>query len=262
MLSSDVGWRMLTLPDFQEFDYGDSNCVYDKVMEFRLLYKGTLPAEGKSDSRAQYKHRIRKCLHKQLAELWRQHPALQRQANTKFKKLEPNPDVIMSDRMSYESDKIIVPAFGSFGDDPTAKTWVEHLADDHLRCGTRFVPMVNKAGGFTCSLDILFLRRDNPGGIIKRGADGGDIDNRIKTLFDGLKMPETVSDLGGIPIDQQEENPFYCLLEDDSLVTGLTVTTDRLLAEIVPGEKQNDVELVIHVTINNPSGLFSGGRLI
>jgi len=46
---------------------------------------------------------------------------------------------------------------------------------------------------------------------------GGDIDNRIKVLFDGLKMPETVSELGGVALES-EEDPFFCLLEDDNLI--------------------------------------------
>ena len=58
---------------------------------------------------------------------------------------------------------------------------------NHIVCnGNRFVPLVSKAGGFTCSLDILFLRRDDPEGPIE---SGGDIDNRLKVLLDGLRMP-------------------------------------------------------------------------
>ena len=93
-----------------------------------------------------------------------------------------------------------------------------------------------------------------------KGADGGDIDNRIKVLFDGLKMPETVSDLGGLPLES-DENPFFCLLEDDSLITSVTITTDRLLLERDSEEKRNDVYLIIHVTVLNPSALFAGNRL-
>jgi len=145
------------------------------------------------------------------------------------------------------------------GDDPKAKTWVEHVADDHQRCGGRFVPLVSKSGGFTCSLEILFLRRDNPGHLI---ASGGDIDNRIKVLFDGLRMPDTVAELGGLPIDS-DENPFFCLLEDDSLITNVTVTTDRLLTpQETPEERIHDVHLVIHATVVNPSALFTGNRLV
>ena len=144
---------------------------------------------------------------------------------------------------------------------PHAKTWVEHIADDHTKCGYRFVPLISTTGGFTCSLDILFLRRDNPGNLI---TDGGDIDNRIKTLFDGLKMPTTIPELGGYDVPAPGENPFFCLLEDDSLITKVAVTTDRLLIPLDTnaGERLNDVHLVIHVTMSNPSAVFAGNRLV
>lgn len=251
----------VALPQTQGFEYYDPPDGSVKYMEFRLIYRGPLPAEGSGGGRAKEKHLLRKQFHRQLLELWRQHPNLRAQSEGRFVKLErPDPDTIYLDRASRPSSKaIVIPALGSLDADPGAKTWVEHLADDHQRCGGRFVPLVSSAGGFTCSLDILFLRRDNPGGLIVKGKDGGDIDNRIKVLFDGLKMPETMSDLGGLPL---EENPFYCLLEDDSLITSVNVITDRLLVEKGAEEKVNDVHLIIHVTLVNPSALFAGNRLV
>ena len=61
------------------------------------------------------------------------------------------------------------------------KPWLEHLASQYCRNGYRFVPLVREENGFSCSLDITFLRRDNVGSLIR---NGGDIDNRIKVLFD------------------------------------------------------------------------------
>jgi len=138
------------------------------------------------------------------------------------------------------------------------KKYLERIADDHARLGGRFVPLISNTGGFTCALDILFLRRDSPGGLI---ANGGDIDNRIKVLFDGLRMPETVQQMGGYTFDS-DEDPFFCLLEDDRLVTQVSVTTDRLIMPQKDADNINDVMLVIHVTVVNPSQLFAGGRLI
>jgi hypothetical protein len=40
--------------------------------------------------------------------------------------------------------------------------------------------------------------------------------------------------------------PFYCLLEDDKLITHLSVTTDYLLE---PGHEVNDVHFVIIVRV-------------
>jgi len=217
------------------------------TVEFRLIYKGPLPADRNDRTgqsvRAEDKHRLRKHFHLQLRELWKQHPDLRHQAETNW--------VV---RKGTLVDRISPAVPGHPG-----KTWLEHIADDHITCnGNRFVPLVSEAGGFTCSLNILFLRRDNPGSLIQHG---GDIDNRIKVLFDGLKMPTQVSELGGYPIDA-DENPFFVLLEDDKLVTSVSVTTDRLIIPQGPGEDTNDVFLVTHVTVVNPSAIFAGGRLV
>ena len=61
---------------------------------------------------------------------------------------------------------------------------------------------------------------------------------------------------------EPDENPFFCLVEDDSLITDVSVTTDRLLVAQDSGEKIHDVWLVIHVTVLNPSALFAGNRLV
>jgi len=221
-------------------------------MEFRLLYKGPLPAASSASTRATEKHQLRKHFHKQLRELWKQHPDLREQAEAYFRVTTtpenqvsyPGPGVRHIERVPHGT--------------PGAKTWVEHIADDHQRCGGRFVPLVSKAGGYTCALRILFLRRDNPGHLV---TSGGDIDNRIKVLFDGLRMPNTMGELGDLPIDA-DESPFFCLLEDDDLITSVSVTTDRLLIPQDSHERLHDVYLVIHATVVNPSAVFAGNRLI
>jgi hypothetical protein len=101
--------------------------------------------------------------------------------------------------------------------------------------------MVNKQWSLGCALDILFLRRDEPGGVVKHG---GDIDNRIKVLFDGLRMPDSTAELGGLPIDV-DENPFFCLLEDDRLITEVNITTDKLLLPRDTTEHIHEVLLII-----------------
>ncbi len=93
-----------------------------------------------------------------------------------------------------------------------------------------------------CRLDILFLRRDAPGNLIK---SGGDLDNRLKVLFDGLKMPGSAEELGGVQ-PGADEDPFFCLTEDDALITEVTIKTDRLLKP-QGAAHVHDVVLVIHV---------------
>src|SRR5260370_24733907 len=48
------------------------------AMEFRLIYRGSLPSESRSTSRPKEKHAIRKQLHQQLERYWREHPHLRR----------------------------------------------------------------------------------------------------------------------------------------------------------------------------------------
>ena len=52
-----------------------------------------------------------------------------------------------------------------------------------------------------------------------------------------------------IQMPSAEEDPFFVLMEDDNLITHLSVTSDRLL-EDVPGVPVHDgVRVVIDVTV-------------
>ncbi len=88
-------------------------------------------------------------------------------------------------------------------------------------------------------MDITMLVPGPPGQIIRRG---GDIDNRLKTLLDSFTMPDQNQTPDASP--DTGETPFFCLLEDDKLITGLGVKTDRLL---LAGADPDDVRLLIHV---------------
>jgi hypothetical protein len=105
------------------------------------------------------------------------------------------------------------------------------------------VPLVRNSLALTCALDILFLRKGGEGSLI---AEGGDLDNRIKTLFDGLRMPKP-GEVGPPNAGEDPEAVTFCLLEDDSLITDFAVTTDRLLTH--PGAKESEVLLVIDVVV-------------
>ena len=109
----------------------------------------------------------------------------------------------------------------------------------------------------TCALEILFLRYGHPGDLI-RGR--GDIDNRIKILFDALKVPQHCTEVIGGPEDG--EDPFFCLLEDDCLITSVAVTTDRLLIPKGADEGDMTVDLVVHVKVIDPNAIFGLNGLI
>jgi len=201
-----------------------------ETVEFRLVYKGKLPAEGRGGGggRNQEKHEIRLAMHEQLRALWFEHPVLHKWAR-------------------FDAAEV-----------QHARSHADILADCFRKCDIRFLPLVNSKAGLACALDILFLRRDPPGSPI---ITGGDIDNRLKVLLDGLKMPKDCSQLPPNWQPGPEHSPLYCLMEDDNLITEIKVTSDRLLAPLAGGENKNDVELVIHVTtkILGPLVMSMGG---
>ena len=92
-----------------------------------------------------------------------------------------------------------------------------------------------------CGLQILFLRKESPGKVYQ----GGDIDGRIKTLLDALAMPQHVEQV--LERDSTKLKPLYCLLQDDSMVSGLKVETERLLAD--SGNSDDHVRLIIEVDV-------------
>lgn len=114
---------------------------------------------------------------------------------------------------------------------------LDDLADRYTAHGFRFAPLIGPHYGLACSLDILFLRRGAPGGTIQ----GTDIDNRLKTLLDALKVPKYPEELGDAT-PQREEDPFFCLLSDDSVITQISITTDRLLLSTVADESDELVQ--------------------
>lgn len=67
------------------------------------------------------------------------------------------------------------------------------------------------------SLSIVMLRPGVPGGLVR----DGDIDNRLKTLFDALHPPQAAP-------KSHTEGSMFCLLEDDSQIESVSVQTRRL----------------------------------
>lgn len=219
-------------------------------MQFRLIYHGPLKAEGRNDGRAKEKHVIRKAIQPQLAALWNTHPFLKR-----FMQAQ-----VISQRLNVEATgstieelnkKLVITEYDTH-------SVAQNIATKFAHKGYNFLPLVGPLFGqeTACALDILFLRRDDPGSLIK---SGGDVDNRIKVLFDALKMPKIGEFEPPCP-PSADEDPFFCLLQDDSLITEIKVTTDRLLEPLGDQEHINDVHLVIHVrTILISSSGDNGG---
>jgi hypothetical protein len=121
----------------------------------------------------------------------------------------------------------------------------------HRLGGFEFIPLIVGSLPAVCELDILFLRREQPGSLILKPRDdyGGDLDNRIKILFDALRVPCKLEELPVGAAPAAEEAPFYCLLEDDSLITKFQVESDTLLGGLEESAEWADVQLVLNVTM-------------
>ena len=196
-------------------------------MKFTLHYRGELRASG-NKPRLDDKWKIRRQIHPQLKELWATNPAL-RGLHTET--VLPAKGPFLQEFYHHSDEEIAGDMRG-----PTR----DLLAPIDV-AGKSFVPFVRESMSLVCDLDILFLRKEDPGRLISQG---GDIDNRIKTLLDGLRMPNSANEIG----NHRVFRPTNCLLESDTLITGLNVRTDRLLDSSLKGN--NVVHLVIGVSIN------------
>jgi hypothetical protein len=182
-------------------------------VEFTLYYRGPLAAKGN----ALDKHELRRHFHGQIKELWNQTPLSQH-----FDLIDP----------SFEPPAPIGAIVLVGGEKPSV---VEKAG------AYNYTAIVSSKIDLVADLTITFLRPGPPG---RLRDESGDLDNRIKTLLDGLKIP---NDKNALPKDgllEEDPDPLYCLLEDDSLITSLTIKSDRLLE---PDVSSDLVVLLIHV---------------
>jgi hypothetical protein len=146
--------------------------------------------------------------------------------------------MILSDLISEGS------GWGSRSDETVPMS--EWVADQYRLNDYRFVPLVRGEFALTCSLDVLFLRIGHSHSVFT----AGDVDNRIKTLIDALCKPQSGAALRGNETPAEGEDPFYCLLEDDKLITGFKVETDRLLGYPESTEEERRLaKIVIDVDV-------------
>jgi hypothetical protein len=88
------------------------------------------------------------------------------------------------------------------------------------------------------------------------GIPRSDIDNRVKTIMDGLRCPQNEHEIGAnTPCDK---GPIYTLLDDDHLITKLSVNTSHLLdSEIFANHAQrtpDSVFMMIDVNVRVAEG--------
>ena len=176
-------------------------------MQFFLNYRGPLPSNGSPKT----KHDLRLHFHEQLAQLWNQKPLNAHIAY--IGRTATNEAAVRHDGISI----------------------VESVGMHH------FAPLVTEKLDLICGLAITMLRPEEPGGLIS----GGDIDNRLKTLFDALSMPPHPNQIPPEAEARPSTDPLLCLLKDDNLISSVSVQCDRLLDPSTPAE----VILVIRVSV-------------
>jgi hypothetical protein len=178
-------------------------------MRFRLVYEGELRSNQRDrfdkepNAMSEHKQAIRKVFHEQLKHLWKT-------------------NWFLSTHRVFPSDYGVNWSASEVGarwapEESEMIPLLEAVAFNYQENGYRFVPLVRKDWRIKCSLDILFLRHDPPGSVVH----AGDLDNRIKTLIDALRKPQGPIELRGNEKPAEGEDPFFCLLEDDKLITGL-----------------------------------------
>lgn len=219
-------------------------------MRFRLTYAGELrPTQRDSlshevDRLAFHKHAIRREFHGQLKRLWRTNKFLSEHRVYPGDYNITQPEHQTAQRSIAETPPAVL------GGGPDNKiALVEAIAAQRQNhdFSYRFVPLVRDGIPLLCSLDILFLRRDTPGSALQ----AGDIDNRIKTLIDTLRRPKSHNEMpAGTEPRPGEDDPFFCLLDDDKHVSHFSVETDTLLDPVTDGDAdKRKVKLVITVEL-------------
>jgi hypothetical protein len=206
---------------------------FREVMKFHLVYSGRLSSG--STPKPNEARDIRDQLSPQLKRLWETHRALQVLGSSSWVRgAGARPVFLLPSPSPFDEMQLVE-------EEELHKQGLVNLCAPLQIAEKHYIPLVRKTLDLNCSLEILFLRKGDPGALVTQD---GDIDNRMKVLLDALKMPSP-DNAQKYP---QSESPTYCLMESDSLVQGLDIDTDRLLFPQTQDEKE--VHLVIEVTVH------------
>lgn len=207
----------------------------DELVKFTLIYDGDLASSG-NKSRPQEASHIRNVFHDQLADLWDSHVLL--------RQLRHEARVYKQDMMDLAVDRR-APRLPEYRDPPPPLR--AHQLDlcapiPVPATGVSYVPLVRDSLYLACAVDVLFMRHEEPYSLMRQG---GDLDGRLKTLFDALKMPDPKD-----PVyngTEPTEDPLYVVLEDDSLISDFSIKSGRLLGR--GAKKKHEVRLAVDITL-------------
>jgi hypothetical protein len=199
--------------------------VGDEAVELTLTYRGPLPACQPNDQKSEEKHRIRLAFAPQLEHVWKSSSVLSRVLTDGLL----TPGLLVNGVIEFPLKE----------DKKCAHYWT-------VSCGYQVLPLVTRHNGLVCELSIDFLRAEEPGAIIH----GGDLDNRLKTLLDALRMPLSSKEVPGHLTPPPAKTPrLFCLLEDDSLISKLVVDTRQIYVDPSTPAREMYADLVIKAVI-------------
>lgn len=199
-------------------------------MQFTLKYRGSdLRPVATRKGRPDEKHQIRKCLHDQLKRLWSTDARLCNLNRTKFEV-----PIIVEGRHTLPR--------------PLLPTDLNPLSGFFYRLPLRgfvFIPLVTEPMEAECHIAVRLGRPTKPGSIVFAG---GDLDSRLQTLFDALRMPHRESEL---PEESSDEGEIFCLLSDDSIITRLSIESYRLLGDY-PSDHYVEADIDVQIRAITP----------
>ena len=78
--------------------------------------------------------------------------------------------------------------------------------------------------------------------------NGGDLDNRIKTLFDALRVPSAASEIPKPDQFDYSSGGMYCLLQDDKLISRVSLKSYRNYAPVDSAQVTALIEVRTRIT--------------
>lgn len=179
-------------------------------MKFPLSYEGPLPSSGNPRNKSKPP---------KLAEIWRIRNDLHLQIRSLF-------DSHAAFRGGYGHSNALIQAIN-----------IPVMVDGH-----EFYPLARAAFKLKCELKID-MHVNHP--IASIVTNVGDLDNRLKTLFDALRAPNSAQEIKG---HMPSIDSYCCLLENDILISSLQIEMFRNTAA-PPGASLDHVRLNILVRL-------------
>lgn len=215
-----------------------------ELMKFTLIFDGDLPSAGNKTQPIPASI-IRNEFHHQLADLWESHIILRHLASVRT---TPGAATFQIERYPLPEADELKPKLAQALD----PSLISYCAPIHVpEVGVNFIPLVRQSLYLACSVDVLFLRHEEPYNLMRHG---GDLDGRIKTLFDALKMPQPGNEYRGTT---PTADPLYVVLQDDALISDLSVRSGRLLGNRT--KDKHAVRLTVDITVK-VLRVFSGNQ--